>query len=149
MNSEKKKQLQIRECYPCCKARRGYCECSLASPHLFGFPRFLVCNAGITAPCSLLLSLLKQWRCLRACSSCLTLCDPMDCSPPGSSVRGILQAGILEWAAIPFSRESSQPRDWTCVFCIGRWVLYPWATWEARVMTLIGKRKVSNHLLFF
>ena len=38
---------------------------------------------------------------------CLTLCDPMDCSPPGSSVHGILQAAILEWAAIPFSRGSS------------------------------------------
>ena len=43
--------------------------------------------------------------------SCLTLCDPMDWSPPGSSVHGILQARILEWAAIPFSRGSSQPRD--------------------------------------
>ena len=38
---------------------------------------------------------------------CLTLCDPMDCSPPGSSVHGILQARILEWVAIPFSRGSS------------------------------------------
>ena len=43
--------------------------------------------------------------------SCLTLCDPVDCSPPGSSVHGILQARILEWAAMPSSRESSQPRD--------------------------------------
>ena len=43
--------------------------------------------------------------------SCLTLCDPMDCSPPGSSVHGILQARILEWVAISFSRGSSQPRD--------------------------------------
>ena len=43
--------------------------------------------------------------------SCLTLCNPMDCSPPGSSVHGILQAGILEWVAIPFSRGSSQPQD--------------------------------------
>ena len=40
---------------------------------------------------------------------CLTLCDPMDCSSPGSSVHGILQARILEWVAIPFSRDSSQP----------------------------------------
>ena len=40
-----------------------------------------------------------------------TLCDPMDCSPPGSSVYGILQARILEWAAISFSRRSSQPTD--------------------------------------
>ena len=42
---------------------------------------------------------------------CLTLCDPMDCSPPGSSAHGILQARVLEWVAIPFSRGSSQPRD--------------------------------------
>ena len=42
---------------------------------------------------------------------CPTLCNPMDCSPPGSSVHGILQARILEWVAIPFSRRSSWPRD--------------------------------------
>ena len=42
--------------------------------------------------------------------SCPTLCDPMDCSPPGSSVPGILQARILEWVASPFSRGYSQPR---------------------------------------
>ena len=47
--------------------------------------------------------------------SCLTLCDPMDCSPSGSSVHGILQARILEWVAISFSRGSFQPRDWTWV----------------------------------
>ena len=47
-----------------------------------------------------------------------TLCDPTDCSPPGSSVRGISQAKILEWVAISFSRGSSQPRDWICVSCI-------------------------------
>ena len=47
-------------------------------------------------------------------------CDPMDCSPPGSSVRGISQARILEWVASSFSRGSSWPRDRTCVFCIGR-----------------------------
>ena len=43
--------------------------------------------------------------------SCLTLCNPIDCSPPGSSVRGVFQASILEWVAIPFSRGLSQPRD--------------------------------------
>ena len=43
--------------------------------------------------------------------SCLTLCDPMDCGPPGSSAHGILQARILEWVAMPSSRGSSQPRD--------------------------------------
>ena len=49
--------------------------------------------------------------------SCPTLCD-MDCSPPGSFVHGILQASIVEWVAIPFSRGSSQPRDQTQVSCI-------------------------------
>ena len=44
-----------------------------------------------------------------------TLCGPMNCSPPGSSVHGILQARILEWGAVPFSRGSSQPRDQTQV----------------------------------
>jgi len=48
----------------------------------------------------------------------MTLCDPMDCSPPGSSVHGLLQARILEWVAIPFSTGSSQPRDQTQVSCI-------------------------------
>ena len=43
----------------------------------------------------------------KSLQSCLTLCDPMDCSLPGFSVRGILQAGILEWVAVPFSRGSS------------------------------------------
>ena len=47
--------------------------------------------------------------------SCLILCDSVDCSPPGSSVHGILQARILEWVAIPFSRGSFQPRDQTWV----------------------------------
>ena len=50
-----------------------------------------------------------------SCSVMLTLCDPMDCSPPGSSVYEIFQAGILEWVALSFSRESSPPRDQTLV----------------------------------
>ena len=50
-----------------------------------------------------------------SCSVLLTLCDPMDSSPPGPSVQGILQARILEWVAIPDSRGSSQPRDQTQV----------------------------------
>ena len=54
---------------------------------------------------------------------CLTLCDPMLCSPPGSAVHGILPARILEWVAYPFSRGSSQPRDQTgLLHC--RWILY-------------------------
>ena len=46
---------------------------------------------------------------------CPALCNPINCSPPGSSVHGILQARILEWVAMPSSRGSSQPREWTCV----------------------------------
>ena len=50
--------------------------------------------------------------CVCVCAqSCLTLCNPMDCSPPGSSVHGIFQARILEWVAISSSRGSSQPRN--------------------------------------
>ena len=60
--------------------------------------------------------------------SCLTLSDPMDCNPPGSSVYGILQARILECNAIPFSRWSSQPRDWTPVCGIAGRFFTIWAT---------------------
>ena len=56
--------------------------------------------------------------CVKTLQLCLTLREPMDCSPPGSSVHGILQARILEWAAIPSSRGSSQPGDWTCISCL-------------------------------
>ena len=55
--------------------------------------------------------------------SCPTLCNPMDFSAPGSSVWGILQARILEWVALSFSRGSSQLKDQTCVSCIGWWIL--------------------------
>ena len=55
--------------------------------------------------------------------SCLTLGDLMDCSLQGSSFHGILQARILEWVAISFSRESFQPRDLTCVSYIGSQIL--------------------------
>ena len=59
---------------------------------------------------------------------CLTLCNPMDCKPPGLSVHGIFQARILKWVVISSSRGSSQPRDRTlifCFFCIGRRILLP------------------------
>ena len=74
-----------------------------------------------------------QKMCLCA-QLCLTYWDPLACSLPGSSVHKILQARILEWVAISSFRESSQPRDWTClsyVFCIDRQILYHCATWEA------------------
>ena len=63
----------------------------------------------------------------KSLQSCLILCDPIDCSPPGSSVHGILQARILESVAMPSSRGSSQPRDGvhvSYISCISRQVLY-------------------------
>ena len=81
------------------------------------------------------------WCCCRlVAQSCRTLCDPMDCSPPGSSVHGISQARMLEWVAMPCSRASSLPRDRTwisCVLCIGSWILYHWVTWEALFVSVI------------
>ena len=63
--------------------------------------------------------------------SCPTLCDPVDCSLPGSSVHGIFQARVLEWVAIPFPRGSSRARDRTLVSCItGRFFTIQ-AIWEA------------------
>ena len=76
----------------------------------------------------------KQGACMSAksLSLCLTLCDPMDCCPPGSFVLETLQARILEWAAMPTSRGSSWPRDWTHVSCIASQILYHWATRETK-----------------
>ena len=75
---------------------------------------------------------MRTLRCNPKQSNCMHLwgliCDPMACSPQGSSVHGIFQARILEWVAFSYSRESSQPEDRTCVSCISctvRWVLLP------------------------
>ena len=76
---------------------------------------------------------IKKLICVCA-QSCLPLCNPMDQSPPASSVHGIFQARILEQVAISYSRGSSQPKDRayvSCVSCIGRLILYHLATWEA------------------
>ena len=60
--------------------------------------------------------------------SCLTLCNPMDCSPPGFSFHRILQARILEWVTIPFSRGSSQPRGQNWVSCTAGRFFIVWVT---------------------
>ena len=65
--------------------------------------------------------------------SCLTLCNPMDCNLPGSSVHGIFQARVLEWVAISFSRGSSWPWDWTQVSHIAGRHFTLWATREAKI----------------
>ena len=67
----------------------------------------------------------------KVAQSCLTLCNPMDCSLPGFSVHGILQARILEWVTISFYRGSSQPKDQTEVSWIARRHFNLWATREA------------------
>ena len=85
------------------------------------FPELSICVCGCVCVCSV-------------SRLCPTLCDSMDYSPPGSSVHGLSQQEY--WSGLPFppSRGSFRPRDWTrvsCISCIGRWVLYHWATWEA------------------
>ena len=82
-------------------------------------------SVGSACETAMLLEVIRVLLVLRPCwmsglkvkvlvtQSCPTLCDPMNCSPPGSSVHGILQARILEWVAIAFSRGSSRPRDGT------------------------------------
>ena len=70
---------------------------------------------------------------------CLTLCDPVDCGPPGPSVHGILQARLLEWIVIPFARGSFWPRDQTRVsFTAGRF----FTVWAA------GKPRYNENILF-
>ena len=69
--------------------------------------------------------------CMHA-QSCPTLCNPMDCSPLGSSVHGISQARTLGWVAISFSRRSSWPKNQIHISCAGRWILYCWATRETQ-----------------
>ena len=83
--------------------------------------------------------------------SCPSLCDPMDCSPPGSSVHGILQARILEWVAISFSRRTSWPRDRTQVSCIAGWHFTVWATREhsLKSLTKMPKNVLWDHTLIF
>ena len=80
--------------------------------------------------------------------SCLTLCDPMDCSLPGFSVHGIFQASVLEWLAISFSRGSSWPRDQTQVSHIAGRHFTLWATREAH-HTGYGLMDISISITLF
>ena len=76
-------------------------------------------------------------NCCLVVQSCLTLCNPMDCSALGFSIHGISQARVgkisqvLEWVAISFSRGSSWPRDRIAIYGISKWILYRWANREA------------------
>ena len=69
--------------------------------------------------------------CAQPLQSRPTLCDSMDCSPPGSSVHGIFQARILQWVSMSFSRGSSPPMGRNCISCITVRFFTHWATWEA------------------
>ena len=94
----------------------------------------------------------QRWQDIILCDgllakSCLTLCDPMDCSLPGSSVHGTFQARILEWFAISFSRGSSQSKDWTQVFCTASRFFTDWATREDSYYTLRITKINSANLL--
>ena len=83
----------------------------------------------------------EMWVKVLDAQSCLTLCDPMHCSPPGSSVHGILQGRILGWVAMPFSRGSSQPRDQTQVsWIVGRFFTI-WAIREAHYLSVNRPKK--------
>ena len=76
---------------------------------------------------------------------CLTLCDPVDCSLPGSSVPEVFHARILQWVAISFSSGSSPLRDWSHISCIVRQILYHCATWEA--LYALSKFQLCNTML--
>ena len=85
---------------------------------------------------------------------CPTLCKPIDCSPPGSSVHGVLQARTLQWVAIFSSRGSSRPGDGIRVDCVGRRVLYHTTTWKAQGFTRVapdskGMAPLPGHCCFF
>jgi len=89
---------------------------------------------------------LSEWS--EVAQSCPTLCDPIDCSLPGSSIHGIFQARILEWVAISFSRRSSQPRDWTWVsHTVGRCFTI-WANLKSRDITLPTKVCLLKSMVF-
>ena len=78
--------------------------------------------------------------------SCLTLCDPMDCSPPFSSVHGIFQTRILKWVAISFSRASFWPRHQTHISFIAGRFSSTRASWEDPILSHYGiKIKINIH----
>ena len=90
----------------------------------------------ILSPCLFNLYAEWKWKESEVAQSCLTLCDPIDCSLPGSLVHGIFQARVLESVAISFSRESSQPRGLTRVSHIAADILPsepPGTLWNARL----------------
>ena len=104
----------------CCHPQRELCFSLSHCPHVTPYNSSPVLPAVLNASCM-------------HAQSCLTLCNPMDYSPPDASIHGVFQARILEWVVIPFSRGSSQSRDRTdvtSIFCIGKRIIYHWAIQE-------------------
>ena len=118
-----------------CSATSWLCDCANCllsldlSFHLYKMRVMLTSEGRVKETC--FLSKVSE-----VAQSCPTLCDPVDCSLPGSSVHGILQARVLEWAAISFSRGSSQPRDRTQVSRIAGRRFNLWATRESPKLSL-------------
>ena len=102
-----------------------------------------VCVCVCVCVCIYTLTIYIWWWWLSLCH--VQFFNPMACSPPGSSVHGIFQARILEWVAISFSRESSQPRDQTWVFCIVGGFFTHWATRKAHIY-MEGNARLLNIL---
>ena len=98
-------------------------------------------NTGVC--CHFLLQSMKVKSESEVARSCPTLHDPMDCSPPGSSIHRIFLARALEWVASPFSRGSSQPRDPTWVSCIAGGFFTNWTTREAAMENYSAIKRIK------
>ena len=95
-----------------------------------------------------MLTFLPRYLCVWVTQYCLSLCHPMDCIPPGSSLHGIFQARIVEWVVIPISRRSSPSRDQTWVSCIAGRFFTVWAIREAPLGTYLATFYKSDVLKF-
>ena len=114
-------------CYKNKRTKKGYIVKSITLIHLFIWQIFIECLLDLRHHT-------RFWEYVLVWSvsvSCPTLWDPMDHRTPGCSVHGIPQTRILEWVATSFSKGSSWPRDQTHISCIGRWIIFNWATREA------------------
>ena len=136
-----------------------FCFTSQASAHgLRIFPLFswVIINLTVVSQSPLKFPLYLQFPnrvsklticlslCLLACALSPTLFDPMDCRPPGSSVHGIFQAGILKWVAISYFRGSSWPRDQTQVSC--EFITESPGSWSPLVFTVFVILLLSSRI---
>ena len=113
----------------CGLVRTGLCQTDLVSIFEKVLPERLLRENTLDSKTPDILNLKRISVCAKSLQLCTALCDPMDCSPSGSSVHGILQARILEWVAIPFSKGSSWPRDRTHISYAS--CITTGATWES------------------